>query len=380
MSANIENWCQQDGHADFELFEDFNDWINEGEVDIESPLLEKLLAIGLSTPSKAFFAGDKEAYEQALRAYRLARRHEALSKEYLIENFGPEEGQHWYERNEQRFNQLIDRLSEDMVVPFIGAGISVGGGFPTWADHLRQQGRTAGIAREKIETWLAQGNYEEIVAHIEAAHGRDVFSQEIRDVFGKRGSIQQITLLISELFKDTLITTNYDQLLEQVFDTGPGQEVQLINGVKAMEHPDPQKTTIIKLHGDIKNPAQCILGKAQYNEAYGEEYLDLNRNIPRILSYYFKNNSLLFIGCSLKNDRTIQVFRATKETAGDYSFPQHFCIEQAPKDIQHLRNRNIELLKLGITPIWFPGGKYDHPEILLQCLRNELNYRKAKIY
>lgn len=59
MSAAIENWCQQDGHADFELFEDFNDWINEGEVDIESPLLEKLLSIGLSTPSKAFLPETK---------------------------------------------------------------------------------------------------------------------------------------------------------------------------------------------------------------------------------------------------------------------------------------------------------------------------------
>ncbi|MNN29743.1 hypothetical protein D3C81_1433600 [compost metagenome] len=267
-----------------------------------------------------------------------------------------------------------------MVVPFIGAGISVGGGFPTWADHLRQQGRTAGIAREQIEAWLAQGDYEQIVAHIEAAHGRDVFSQEIRDVFGKRGSIQEVTLLISELFKDTLITTNYDRLLEQVFDTGSGQEVQLTSAANAMQHPDPQKTTIIKLHGDIKHPAQCILGKAQYDEAYGEDSIDLNLNIPKILSYHFKNNSLLFIGCSLKNDRTIKVFRATKETVGDYSFPQHFCIEQAPKDIEQLRTRNIELLQLGITPIWFPYKKYAHPEIILQCLRNELNYRKAKIY
>ena len=78
----------------------------------------------------------------------------------------------------------------------------------------------AGIADQKIEKWLAQGEFEQVIAHIEEVHGRDVFAQEIRDVFGKRGSIQNITLLISELFKDTLITTNYDQLLEQVFDTG----------------------------------------------------------------------------------------------------------------------------------------------------------------
>lgn len=379
MALSQENWCHQDGHTNFDLFEDFNDWINQGEVDLNSPLLEKLGTVGLSNPSKAFYAGDKEAYEQALRAYRLIRRHEALSNEYLIEAFGAEDGQHWYERNEQRFNQLIDRLVDEMVVPFVGAGISVGGGFPTWANHLRQQGRTAGIAGEQVDTWLAQGEFEQVIEHIEQAHGRDVFSQEIRDVFGKRGSIQEITLLISEIFRDTLITTNYDQLLEQVFDTGPDDEVQVINGVTAMEAPAPNKITIIKMHGDIKSPARCILGKMQYDQAYGEEKLDFDRPIPKMLRYFFANNSLLFVGCSLKNDRTIQVFREVKALAGDYSFPQHFSIEQAPDDIKSLVARNIELAKLGITAIWYPRAKHEQVETILRCIRNELNYRKAAL-
>jgi len=379
MTLSTENWCQQDGHADFDLFEDFNEWINLGEVDLELPLLKKLGTVGLSSPSKAFFAGDREAYGQALGAYRLAKRHEALSKESLTEAYGPEDGQHWYERNEQRFNQLIDRLESEMVVPFVGAGISVGCGFPTWANHLHQQGRTAGITKKQIEAWLTQGEFEQVIAHIEQVHGRDVFAQEIRDVFGKRGSIQDITLLISEIFKDTLITTNYDQLLEQVFDTGADSEIQVINGVTAMETPDPNKTTIIKIHGDIENPGRCILGKAQYDQAYGEAELDLDRAIPKMLRYYFTNNSLLFVGCSLNNDRTIQVFREVKARAGDYSFPQHFSIEQTPDDIKSLVARNSELARLGITAIWYPKEKYEQVEAILRCIRNELNYREATL-
>jgi hypothetical protein len=380
MTVAQESWCNQDGHCHFDLFEDFNEWINQGNVDLDLPLLEKLSAVGLSSPSKAFYAGDKEAYEQALRAYRLARRHEALSEEYLIEMFGAEDGQHWYKRNEQRFNQLIGRLINEMVVPFVGAGISVSGGFPTWANHLRQQGRTAGIACAQIENWLAQGEYEQVIASIEETHGRDVFAQEIRDVFGMRGSIQDITLLISEIFKDTLITTNYDQLLEQVFDTGQSQSVQVINGIAAMEAPDPANITIIKMHGDIAEPAQCILGKAQYDKAYGEAGLDLDRAIPKMLRYYFTNNSLLFVGCSLKNDRPIQVFREVKNRAGDYSFPQHFAIEQAPEDLKSLIERNSELARIGITAIWYPRGKHEQVETILRCVRNELNYRKIDLY
>ena len=379
MARYRASWCQQDTHVNYDLFDEFNEWIDQGEIDVSLPLLEKLSEVGLSSPSKAFYAGDKEAYEQALKAFRVVRRHEALSLQYLTDEFGSVDGLHWYERNEQRLNQLIERLADEMVVPVIGAGLSVGGGFPTWANHLRQQGRTAGISECQIEDWLASGDFEQIISNIEKMHGRDAFAQEIRDVFGRRGSIQAITLLISSIFKDTLITTNYDQLLEQSFDTGAGSEIQVVNGVTSMEPPDPTKTTIIKMHGDIKTPTNCILGKAQYDLAYGEDQLDLDRAIPKMLRYYFTNNSLLFIGCSLNNDRTIQVFRQVKAEAGDFSFPQHFCIEQTPDDIKSLIARNSELARLGITAIWYPKTLHGQIEAIFRCVKNELNYRKAAL-
>jgi len=182
VNAQAESWCQVDGHADYELFEDFNAWIDAGEINLELPLLRGLGNVGLSNPSKAFFAGDREAYEQALQAYRTQRRSEVLSRDHLVDLHGAELGLHWFERNEQRFEQLVERLAAQEVVPFVGAGISSGGGFPTWADHLRQQGRTAGIAKEQVEAWLAAGEYETVIAEIERLHGRDVFAQEIRDV------------------------------------------------------------------------------------------------------------------------------------------------------------------------------------------------------
>lgn len=369
------DWCQQDQHQDFALFDDFNEWIDQGNA-FETGLLAKLNEVGLSQTSKAFYAGDREAYLQAFNAYRLDRRHTALSREYFTETFGEDDGQHWFERNEAHFDSLVGRVSDAMVVPFIGAGVSAGAGFPTWANHLRQQGRTAGLNPEQIEGWIAAGEYEQIIAHIEAVHGAEVFAQEIRDVFGKTGSIQDITLLISELFKDTLITTNYDRLLEQVFDTGE-HKIQVINGMTALEKPSANKLTIIKLHGDIQNPRRCILGKTQYDQAYGEGTVDLTRPIPKLLQYYFKNNSLLFIGCSLNNDRTVDVFKKVKAEAGDFDFPSHFAIEQTPETLEELVKRNSEFSKLGITAIWFPQGDFEYIKDILSLAKNELQYMQA---
>jgi hypothetical protein len=58
------------------------------------------------------------------------------------------------------FEQLIQCLEAGNVAPFIGAGLSVAGGFPSWKEHLRQQGRTAGINNAHIEDLLAKGQYE----------------------------------------------------------------------------------------------------------------------------------------------------------------------------------------------------------------------------
>lgn len=380
MNVQAESWCQADGHADYELFEDFNAWIDAGEINLELPLLRGLGSVGLSNPSKAFFAGDREAYEQALLAYRVQRRNEVLSRDHLIELYSDEDGQHWFERNEQRFEQLVERLGAEEVVPFVGAGISTGGGFPTWANHLRQQGRTAGLAPEQVEAWLQQGDFEAVIADIERQHGRDVFAQEIRDVFGKRGRIQDITLLISELFADTLVTTNYDSLLEQVYDKGDGSHVQVLAGTTAMTvMPDPERVTLIKIHGDFADPAHCILSKAQYDAAYGAGELDLQLPVPRILARYYSNNSLLFLGCNLRNDRTLQVFRATKLAAGDMLLPPHFCIEQAPARLEDLTARNIELLRLGITAIWYPEKQYQFVDDILRLAKSELNFRQSQV-
>lgn len=374
MMQHMETWCDRDEHRLFEHFIDFNEWLDSGEEEYAQSLLAQNNIENFAQPSKAFYAGDKEGYEQAFKAYRLQRRHEVLSKEYLTDAFNDD---HWYDRNEERFNQLINRLIERAVVPFVGAGISVAGGFPTWKAHLRQQGRTAGICPNAIEAHLEAGEYEAVIESIEAKLGRDVFAQEIRDVFSKTGSITDVTLRLSELFADTVITTNYDRLLEQVFDTGADSEAQVINGLDAMETPDPLKTTIIKLHGDIKSPQRCILGKKQYDAAYGIGEMDINLPIPKLLKYYFLNSSLLFVGCSLHNDRTIQVFKTIKEGLGDRDLPQHFSIEQAPETEGELITRNGELLRLGITAIWYEAGQYDRVESILRHARNEVMYQQG---
>ncbi|AMK79064.1 hypothetical protein A1342_02865 [Methylomonas methanica] len=276
----------------------------------------------------------------------------------------------------QHFEQLLQRLEQKEVVPFVGAGISVAGGFPTWHGHLRQQAKTANLNKDHIEALLANGQFEDVIAEIESQRSRDLFVQEIRDVFKRTGSIPDVVLRLTELFDDTLLTTNYDRLLEQAYDTGEKDAVQVINGLSGLEARQSGKVTVVKLHGDIIQPSRCVLSKNQYDQAYGEQELDLTRPIPKLLSYHYKTSSLLFLGCSLYNDRTLQVFRAVKQEVGDTELPQHFSFEQAPDNLEDLAQRNDYLAQLGITAIWFEKARYEYVEGLLSLARDELRYRE----
>lgn len=366
--SNPESWCVRDKHHFYDSYTDFNDWFDN---DDGQYLREKFGLDGLSNPSKAFFAGDREGYKQAFKEYRETRFDEALNRTYFCEQFS---GEHWFQRNYTRFEQLIQCLKEGMVVPFVGAGLSVDGGFPTWKEHLRAQGRTAGIDPDHLNSLLANGLYETVIEEIENLRSKEVFVQEIRDAFQKNGTLNSTILLFSELFADTIITTNYDRLIEQVYDTGKENAYQIISGINPLEDPASDRVTIIKLHGDIKSPAKCIISKNQYNSAYGIDSLDLTLPIPKLLSYYYKTSSLLFLGCSLNNDRTIQVFQALNSELGDEDKPQHFSIEQAPDTEEELCDRNAYLLKLGITAIWFEKGCFDYVESILRLVKSELSF------
>jgi hypothetical protein len=376
MPQDRKIWCNEDRHDDFEKLMDFNEWLNgeDGELIRDQFGLAKL-----TDPSKAFFAGDREAYDQAFREYRARRRHEVLCEQFFAENFAEDEDDnHWFELNQRRFDQLMARLANREVLPFVGAGLSVPGGFSSWEDHLRHQGRTAGLKPKVIEDLLAAGEYESVIEKIVKLRGREVFVQDIRDEFDRNGTIPDVVFRLAELFSDTIVTTNYDRLIEQSFETGHPGPVQVITAENAAEFPDPEKTTVIKLHGDIRRPGHCVLSTDQYEAAYGAREIDLSLPIPKLLDYYFRNNSLLFLGCSLHNDRTIQVFKAIKASHHGDDLPQHFVIESGPENLEALRTRNAFLASLGLTGIWFETKRYECIESILRLALNELAYRETQ--
>ncbi|HIF9379199.1 TPA: SIR2 family protein [Photobacterium damselae] len=374
-------WCQQGGHSQFDCLTDFNDWL-EGEDALAEAKREDLQIDQFSSPSKALFAGDKNAYIAVLNEYRKQFMQKALSSEWLTDICN---SNHWYVRNENRFLQLLNLIEKGEVVPFIGAGLSKDGGFPTWKEHLKAQGRTAGLDSEEVDQLITNGEYEQVIHKIEQRGYLEAFEQELEDAFCHVKQIPETTQIIAKLFTDTVITTNYDKLLECTFENEMDKAVEVIDNREPNKLRDVDKVSVIKLHGDINTPQHCIMSQNHYNAAYGFGQIDLTLSIPKFLKSTFTNSSLLFLGCSLNNDRTVDVFRRIKQRAREdgLTLPKHFSIEQVPFceqdefDEDLLTTRNQDLLNIGITPIWFPTDQFDVITEILKFMLHEMNYRKA---
>jgi NAD-dependent SIR2 family protein deacetylase len=367
ISTEIK-WCKDDDHVLYENYPDFNVLIDEDDSDIRiNHQLENV-----SQASKALYAGDLETYRQEFNLYRSEQYKSILGEDFITEQLGDN---HWYNRNVSRFDKLVLEMTNGLVVPFVGAGISVEGGFPSWKNHLREQGRTAGLDAERVEQLLNEGKFEEIIGEIEGKGYRDTFIQEITDVFSVEKDSTETTFRINELFQDTIITTNYDKLIEQVIKIKGLRPAQVITALNVNEKFVPSKTTVIKLHGDIDQPANCVLGKNQYDETYGNGKLNLKKPIPKLLSSHYRMSSLLFLGCSLNQDRTMEVFQAVKDQTEETGRRPHYTLESLPETEEELVARNAYLTNMGIAPIWFPSGQYEYIERILQLAINELRYQ-----
>jgi hypothetical protein len=115
------------------------------------------------------------------------------------------------------------------------------------------------------------------------------------------------------------------------------------------------------------------------NAAYGINGIDLSLPLPKLLEFHFTSNSLLFLGCSLNNDRTVETFKKIKKQAraDGKTLPIHYSIEQAPETEAEISVRNNELLKMGVAPIWFQPKQFDTIVEILKYAQHEMNYREA---
>lgn len=123
---------------------------------------------------------------------------------------------------------------------------------------------------------------------------------------------------------------------------------------------------ILKIHGDCVDPSDRVLTRAEYDASYGADAVSGPAAV-RLINV-FEKKSVLFLGCSLGQDR---VMKALHSVAGRSKATLHFAICEAPATPAARRERSRWLHERNIVPIYYPAGEHDWVESILRELIQE---------
>ncbi len=194
---------------------------------------------------------------------------------------------------------------------WIGAGFGkLFAGLPLWSELLTQ------LAAE-----VDNGPERELVSGL-IAHGRlQVAAELLTELKGPRLSDKICALFASEkadlslnplckLHPGTVITTNYDTLLDRIFP-----EYRVIHPRDPIESIFNFRPKLVKLHGSVSNPASIVLNVTSYAKAYDKE-------LEWFLAHVFQNTTVLFVGSGLADVepymRFIRLLNASKLLRGHH--------------------------------------------------------------
>lgn len=233
-------------------------------------------------------------------------------------------------------NNILDALENDRLVVFAGAGASFDKptllpSFENLAKEIAEDTGEVLRKNEACEVFLGRLKAKSIDVNKIAA---DILS-------GSCIEHNKLHEAIVELFKThesiKIVTTNYDQMFEQVID---------LKGVKVPVYNVPaiplgnDINGIVHIHGNVDNPKYMVLTDEDFGRAYLTEGY-----ASKFLVQLFESYTVLFIGYSYNDTILRYLTRAISRSAGD----NRYIITD---------DRKSEWSVLGVKPVFFPKNSF----------------------
>ncbi|OQB81211.1 MAG: hypothetical protein BWX88_04345 [Planctomycetes bacterium ADurb.Bin126] len=204
--------------------------------------------------------------------------------------------------------ELQEAIRTGKCAVFVGAGLSVGAGYPNWTTLLidliskgRSRGWNVNAADEReLKKLVSQPDKVLLVAEeLRERFGRSHFEDQLVEVFKKDRQPTAVHRQLMEIPFSLAITTNYDLLLEKAYlakvkDLPPAfTNLQPPEIAEALWRND---FFILKAHGDVNNRASFVLTERDYREI-----IHRSHGYRSALASIFTTKTVLFLGVSFSD-------------------------------------------------------------------------------
>ena len=187
---------------------------------------------------------------------------------------------------------------------FLGAGVSVPAGLPSWAGLVEEMRslavqRGADIPAERFRT-LDVLDQTELLRH--------VLGDDLERLLVQRFQPDTPALshaLLANLGCHEVVTTNYDRCYEAAV---VAQDEDATIAVMPWEKPVPGRPWLLKLHGDVGRPQSVVLTRGQF---FG--YDSRWRPVGSVFQSLLMTREVLVVGASLSDDNVLRLAHEVRE-------------------------------------------------------------------
>jgi len=192
--------------------------------------------------------------------------------------------------------ELRRLLEEGKLIPFIGAGLSMPLGLPSWSDLISIISNQLGYDPDVFKlngTDLQLAEY-----YVAIKGGIGPLRSEMDRLFNPTDDIikkSRAHNALVEMKLPIIYTTNYDRIIERAFEL-KGVACHTIASIDDMVELAREVTQVVKFHGSFDDDASLVLTESSYFER-----LEFESAIDIKLRANILGKTLLFVGYSLSD-------------------------------------------------------------------------------
>jgi hypothetical protein len=218
------------------------------------------------------------------------------------------------------FKGYAKALENGAAALFVGAGLSMGAGFPDWRALLSGPAEEIDLdaSRETDLPAVAQFYVNRFAA------SRGALGQLVRETFQRRVAIPENQRILARLPVPHVWTTNYDQLLERAWEIH-GKRLDVKSRNADLTSSDPEADAILyKMHGTVEHPDDIVLTRDDY-----ELYAKGRPGFFQILGSDLITHTFLFLGLSF-TDPNLGYLMGALRASFQSAARQHYTILKRP--------------------------------------------------
>jgi len=242
--------------------------------------------------------------------------------------------------------KLLEEIRLGNVIPFIGSGVSIPSGFPSWGKLINEVINLIEdeSIKKSLQTKFSDGTLTslETPEFVKLVEGNFSLKEHLGRVFRQPASTNIFHKLIQQIPTNVYVTTNYDTLLEDMCKENGVQYKLIWRDEQLLYFNEKAESQIIKMHGDAQNVDSIVFSKIEY-----DNYIQENSLLYCFIASLFVSRTFLFLGFSLNDPNIKGLLRKIKSDKTGIS-PNHYAVLHKPQPdvVSTLKELGIKVIKI----------------------------------